>query len=96
MAIIEWIVWAIACVFFLSFILASLSQRDPGLRGHHMRHSLLIFIGLLITIITPLSKLHLLWWVPVTFFFNMLLSNILVYFRLKRHTRNLDIERKDK
>ncbi len=96
MVIFEWSVWSIACVFLLSFLLAGLSQRDPGLRSHHIRYCLLIFSGLLVTIITPLSKLHLLWWVPVTFFLNMLLSNVLVSFRLKRHMRNFEKEQQTK
>lgn len=96
MVIFEWVVWAIACVFLLSFLLAGLSQRDPGLRSHHMRYCLLILPGLLVTIIIPLSKLHLLWWVPVTFFLNMLLSNVLVFFRLKRHMRNFEKEQQNK
>jgi len=96
MAIFEWVVWAIACAILMSFFLAALSQRDPGLRNHHMRHCLLLGTGLLITVITPMSKLHLLWWVPVTFFLNMLLSNILISLRLKRGPRNLEKQLHDK
>jgi len=87
-AIIEWVIWAIACVFLLSFLLAALSQRDPGMRSHHMRYCLLLVPGLLITAITPVSKLHLLWWVPVAFFLNMMLSNTLLSLRLKRGLPN--------
>jgi CHASE2 domain-containing sensor protein len=96
MAIIEWVVWAIACVFLLSFFLAALSQHDSGLRSHHMRHCLLLVPGLLITVITPISKFHLLWWVPVTFFLNILLSNILLSLRLKRGLRNFEKLQRDK
>jgi len=90
MAIIEWVIWAIACVFLLSFFLAALFQHDPGIRSHHMRHCLLLVPGLLVTVITPISKFHLLWWVPVTFFLNMLLSNMLLSLRLKRELRNFE------
>lgn len=90
MAIIEWVIWAIACVFLLSFFLAALYQHDPGIRSHHMRYCLLLAPGLLVTVITPISKFHLLWWVPVTFFLNLLLSNIILSLRLKRGLRNFE------
>jgi len=90
MAIIEWVIWAIACVFLLSFFLAALYQHDPGIRSHHMRYCLLLALGLLVTAITPISKFHLLWWVPVTFFLNLLLSNIILSLRLKRGLQNLE------
>jgi len=96
MAIIEWIVWALACVVLLSFLLAALVQRDSGLRSHHMRHCLLLIAGLVITVITGVSKLHLLWWVPVTFFLNMVLSSTLLALRLKRGLRDLENQRRDK
>ena len=90
MVVAEWIVWVIACIVLLSFFLAALTQRDSGIRSHHMRHWFLLAPGLLITIITPISKFHLLWWVPVTFFLNLLLSNILLSLRLKRGMRNFE------
>ena len=90
MVVAEWIVWVISCIVLLSFFLAALTQRDFGIRSHHMRHCLLLAPGLLITIITPISKFHLLWWVPVTFFLNLLLSNILLSLRLKRGMRNFE------
>ncbi len=96
MAIIEWVVWALACVVLLSFLLAALVQRDSGLRGHHMRHCLLLIAGLVITVITDVSKLHLLWWVPVTFFLNIVLSNIFLALRIKRGLRDLENQRRDK
>ena len=93
MAIIEWVIWAIACVVMLSFFLAALFQRDPVMRSYHMRNCLLLVIGLLVTVITPISKLHLLWWVPVTLFLNPLLSNMLLSLRLKRGLSNLEKRR---
>lgn len=43
-----------------------------------MRHSLLLIAGVTITAITQISKLHLLWWVPLTFFLNQALSMVLL------------------
>ena len=93
MAIAEWIIWGIACIVLLSFIGAAITTRDSGLRRHHTQHCFLITIGLLVTLITPMSKLHLLWWVPVTFFINMLLSNFLMASRLKRGLREFEKHR---
>lgn len=78
MTVFGWIVWALACVVLLSFLLAALSSKDSGLRAHHMRHSLLLIAGVTITAITQISKLHLLWWVPLTFFLNQALSMVLI------------------
>jgi len=93
MAIIEWVIWAIACVFLLLFFLAALFQHDPVIRSYHMRNCLLLVPGLLVTVITPISKLHLLWWVPVTFFLNGLLSTMLLSLRLKRGLSKLEKRR---
>jgi len=95
MAIIEWVIWAIACVFLLSFFLAALFQHDPVIRSYHMRNCLLLVPGLLVTVITPISKFHLLWWVPATFFLNLLLSNILLFSRLKRGLRNFEKQQRE-
>ncbi len=78
MTVFGWIVWALACVVLLSFLLAALFSKDSSLRAHHMRHSLLLIAGLIITAITQISKLHLLWWVPLTFFLNQALSMVLI------------------
>ena len=96
MAIIEWVVWALACVVLLSFLLAALVQRDSGLRSHHTRHCMFLIAGLVITVITDVSKLHLLWWVPVTFFLNIVLSNMFLALRIKRGLRDLENQRRDK
>lgn len=83
MVIVGWIIWAITCVFLLTFLLSALSRRDPGFRNHHLRFSVLLLVGLLITVLTSFSKLHLLWWIPVAFVVNMLLSNLLLFVRFK-------------
>lgn len=93
MAIFGWVIWAIACVVLFSFILAALSTHDTGLRRHHYQHCLLLTIGLIITILIPISKLHLLWWVPITFALNMLLSSTIISLRLKRGMRNFEKQR---
>ena len=83
MIVFGWIVWALACVVLLSFLSAALSSKDSGLRAHHMRQSLLLIAGVTITAITQISKLHLLWWVPLTFFLNQALSMVLITKKLQ-------------
>lgn len=60
-----------------------------------MRYCLLLVPGLLVTVITPISKFHLLWWVPATFFLNLLLSNILLLSHLKRGLRNFEKQQRE-
>ena len=55
-----------------------------------MRNCLLLVSGLLVTVITPISKLHLLWWVPATFLLNTLLSTMLLSWRLRRGLPSLE------
>jgi hypothetical protein len=93
MIIAEWIVWGIACIVLLTFIGAALTTRDSGLRRHHTQHCFLLTIGLVVTIITPMSKLHLLWWVPITFVINMLLSNLFTVGRFNKGLREFEQQR---
>jgi len=81
-AVFGWVIWAITCVILVSFILATLSTRNSGPHNNHLRYCLLLVLGLIITILMPISKLHLLWWVPVTFFVNLLLSEVLTIIML--------------
>ncbi len=96
MIVFEWIVWGVACLIFLSFVLAAFSSRDSGLRAHHVRHSLLIAVGLVITFITQMSKLHLLWWVPVTFILNQMLSMALLRTKMRHLETNFPLAKDGK
>lgn len=90
MVIFEWLIWAITCATLLSFILAALSAFDPELRGYLWRQCLLLSVGLVITNLTPISKLHLLWWIPITFILNIILFMIITYFHSKIAMRNFE------
>lgn len=90
MVFIEWVIWAVTCVTLLSFILAALSAFDPELRSYLWRQCLLLSFGLIITSLTTISKLHLLWWVPSTFILNIILFMIITSFRLGVNMRNFE------
>ena len=80
MLVFGWIVWGITCILLLTFLLAAITQRDRGLRNHHLRFCGLLFVGILVTSITHIYKLHLLWWVPLTFILNQFILMPLIYF----------------
>jgi len=70
MYFIRWFVWAAALAIFISQLVL-IFRRDPGVRRLAMKFAFLIAIGLAVTVLTNLSKLHLLWWVPLAFFINL-------------------------
>jgi hypothetical protein len=63
-------VWGAALAIFISQ-LVFIFHRDPGFRRLAMRFAFLIAIGLAVTALTNISKFHLLWWVPLAFFINL-------------------------
>jgi len=70
MNFISWFVWGVALAIFIAQ-LVFIFHRDPPLRRLAMRFAFLIAIGLAVTAFTNISKLHLLWWVPLVFFINL-------------------------
>jgi hypothetical protein len=70
MYFIRWFVWGSALAIFISQVVF-IFHRDPGKRRLAMRFAFLIAIGLAVTVFTNISKLHLLWWVPLVFFINL-------------------------
>ena len=70
MYFIRWFVWGVALAIFIAQ-LVFIFHRDPGLRRLAKRFAFLIAIGLAVTALTNISKLHLLWWVPLVFFINL-------------------------
>jgi hypothetical protein len=64
MVILGWIVWCLVAVVAL-FLMSGSSY--PGV-GYIMRiQGFVLVIGLVVTLLTPVSKLHLLWVVPLAF-----------------------------
>lgn len=70
MHFIRWFVWGVALAIFIAQ-LVFIFHRDPGLRRLAKRFAFLIAIGLAVTALTNISKLHLLWWVPLGFVINL-------------------------
>ena len=69
MYFIRWFVWGVALAIFIAQLIF-IFHRDRALRRLAKRFAFLIAIGLAATAFTNLSKLHLLWWVPLAFFIN--------------------------
>jgi len=93
MYILSWVVWVIALlVLFIHIPL--FFHRDPGVGRLAKRFSLLIVIGLLITVLTDLSKFHLIWWLPFVYVFNLFTFKAGVYRRAAKFMENLKKEHK--
>lgn len=67
MVIIGWVVWCLACIVFLRFCIDALDRR-PVVRMASRMICALLAAGLVLTVVCELSKLHLLWFVPIAFF----------------------------
>ncbi|MHC4286576.1 MAG: hypothetical protein ACYSWZ_26995 [Planctomycetota bacterium] len=72
MSFIRWFVWGTALAIFISQVVF-IFHRDPAKRRLAMKFAFLIAIGLTVTVFTNISKLHLLWWVPLALFINMVI-----------------------
>ncbi len=72
MYFIRWIVWGAGLAIFISQ-LVFIFHRDPAKRRLAMKFAFLIAIGLAVTVFTNISKLHLLWWVPLVFIINLVI-----------------------
>ena len=92
MNIIEWFVWGIAVLILIAYV-PLYFHRDPLIGRLFKGFAVLIAIGLVVTIFTKFSKLHLLWWVPVSF----ILKDFIFYANLKhgfnRFVKKMDRER---
>ncbi len=74
LTILSWIIWSVALGLSLSFLLYK--SPEPAVHHYMKRYGLLAGLGVLATIITDLSKFHLLWWLPATYLFNILLFHL--------------------
>jgi hypothetical protein len=62
---IGWILWTVVALNALFFLVTSLTAGDPGGRWLFRLQALLWLVGLAVTAILPVSKLHLLWIYPL-------------------------------
>lgn len=83
MNIIEWIIWVIGVLVLLFFVPFYFHPRP--LFGHLFKiFAFLIVLGLILTAFTQLSKLHLLWWIPLSFILTILIFHDELQWRFNR------------
>src|SRR5688572_11164743 len=82
---VEWIVWALGCFVLLTQFIVSISSREPFTRRMIGQYCVLAAAGLAATALTGLSKFHLLWWLPVTYFLNLTLTQAMLMRTMNRH-----------
>jgi hypothetical protein len=92
MNILEWVVWIIAAFVFIIHIFLFFNS-DPGVSRLAKRFSLLIAIGLAITVFTKLSKFHLIWWLPLAYFINLVTFSAGVHRDAHKFIENLKKEK---
>jgi hypothetical protein len=72
MAVVGWITWCMACIIALAQ-LPLMKEDAKGVRILAVRFFVLLLTGIIITLLTSISKLHLLWWVPLSYLMNVYL-----------------------
>lgn len=83
MNIIEWIVWGIGFLILIIHIPLYL-HHDPSIASIFRNFAVLATAGLVVTVLTELSKLHLLWWIPVSYILKFDIFYAGGYWRVKR------------
>jgi hypothetical protein len=71
MNILGWIIWACGVLVLANQFPFAYFSKDGGIRILAKRYSILIITGLLVTALTDISRFHLLWWVPSSYFLNL-------------------------
>jgi len=84
--IAEWVIWGFALL--LSFVFLMNRHKDRGVMLLSRRYATLILVGALFTFVTDISKLHLLWWMPIAYFLNMYLLTIIFQHKMKSFEKN--------
>jgi hypothetical protein len=72
MNIVGWLIWGLACLILLTQV-PSAFHHDGGVARLARRFCLFIIVGLIVTAFLDVSKLHLIWWIPATYFLNLAL-----------------------
>lgn len=84
MTIIGWSIWGLSCLVFLLFAKDIFDGRTLVRIATRMI-SVCLFIGLVTTAATDISKLHLLWFIPVTFFVCRGIAGSIISNRVRNH-----------
>ncbi len=88
MEIVGWVVWGLTCLILITQLPLSF-HRDPGVGRLATRFSLFILVGLIATAFINVSKLHLIWWLPFTYFLNFILFEWSVNRKVAKSMREL-------
>jgi len=88
MQILGWIAFGITCVIALAQI-PLLKEDAKGVKILAIRLFVLLFIGIIATIFTSISKLNLFWWIPLTYLGN-------IYFFKYAHSKSVKAKYKSK
>ena len=67
MYIFAWVIWGLACAWLVLMVYVLVGSRDYGPRFAMGIYVDFLFAGILVTGMTSLSKLHLLWFAPVAY-----------------------------
>ena len=89
--IVGWVFWSLVAVFALAFLLNG--NRDGGVRYMMRTQGIVLVIGLAATALLPVSKLHLLWVIPIAFVTPMFLMSARA-FKMQRKVELLAEESK--
>lgn len=81
LTIAEWIVWAVGCIYCVVFLLNR--HQDGGVMMLSRRYAVLLGIGLVVTLLADVSKLHLLWWAALAFPLNLILFSITTSMKMR-------------
>jgi hypothetical protein len=91
MNIIGWVVWGLACLILITQLPLAF-HRDAGVARLAKRFCLFIVVGLVVTVLIDVSKLHLIWWVPLTYFLNFALFSWSVNRKMRKLTDSITPE----
>ncbi|MDQ2986188.1 MAG: hypothetical protein M3R13_05635 [Armatimonadota bacterium] len=90
--ILGWVVWGFVALFTLRQWEFKFKSRDGGVRILAGRCALLFTVALLVTALTPISKLHLLWACPALYKGSMMLTLMLMQGNLERAWGRMEAE----
>ena len=87
MQILYWIVWGITIVI-AALQIPLMREEGKGVRILAIRFFVLLLIGTFTTLLPSVSKLNLLWWIPLCYLIN-------IYFFRYSHSKSGKAKRKD-
>lgn len=90
--ILGWVVWGVVALFTLAHWESKFKNRDGGVRILAGRCAFLFTVALVVTVVTPISKLHLIWACPVLYMGSMMLTGMLMQGNMQRAMSRMEAE----